>query len=167
MKHVLLIFCCFCWYNLIGQSTSRSQFKEFKFAPEFSVDYNKSTNVICTANIFKINGAPGSVYLGMDNFGLGLGLSLRNKTFIPELVVNYTRTFYIFDFGLRSKFSLNGNEKYYLVSPTFGVSFFGFFGVFYSYNLGIYSPNHMSEHTIGARFLISNELWKKGDNAFP
>ena len=142
---------------------SYAQFNELKFAPEGSIDYGLSTHITCTANVFEMEGTAGSTYIGMENFGLGLGLSLRDKTVIPELIANYTKTFYIFDFGLRSKFSLNGNEKYFVVSPTFGVSMFGFFGVFYSYNLGVFSNDYMSKHTIGMRFLISNELSKKGE----
>jgi hypothetical protein len=155
--NTFVIFFCLNFQN------SYAQFNVLKFAPESSIDYGLSAHITCTANVFEIEGGAGSPYIGMENFGLGLGLSLRDKTVIPELIANYTKTFYIFDFGLRSKISLNGNEKYYVISPTFGVSMFGFFGVFYSRNFGVFSNDYMSKHTIGMRFLISNELHKKGE----
>jgi hypothetical protein len=159
MKWTIVLVLLFC---LIFEN-SFAQFNAFKLAPEVSIDYSKSTHIICTANVYKLSGAAGSPfpYVGMDNFGLGLGLSIRNQTANPELVMNYTKTIYIVDLGVRSKLSLNMNQKYLIISPTIGVSLFGFFGAFYSYNVGDFSSINHGEHSIGIKYLFSSALYKK------
>jgi hypothetical protein len=161
MKWTIVLVLLFC---LIFEN-SFTQFNAFKVAPEVSIDYSMSTHIICTANVYKLNGAAGSPfpYVGMDNFGLGLGLSIRNQTANPELVINYTKTIYIVDFGVRSKLSLNMNQKYFIISPTIGVSLFGFFGAFYSYNVGAFSSFYHGVHAIGIKYLFSNVLFNKGN----
>jgi hypothetical protein len=156
---VLVLLLCLIFNN------SFAQFNQFKVAPEVSLDYSKSTHIICTANVYKLSGAAGSPfpYVGMNNFGLGLGLSIRNQTANPELVINYTKTIYFVDFGVRSKLSLNMNQKYLIISPTIGVSLFGFFSAFYSYNVGDFSSINHGEHAIGIKYLFSNVLFKKGN----
>lgn len=150
---LLILFCVNFQYSF-------AQSSENMFTSEISSEYNRNIHFICTANIFKMNAASGSPYVGMDNFGLGLGLSVGDQKTIPELIVNYTKTFYIFDFGIRTKISLNSNQKFAVVSPTFGVSMVGFFGAFYSYNLGTFSSDYMSKHSIGIKCLITNKLFK-------
>lgn len=142
---ISLIF-IFVFTNVFSQN-------KINYSPQISINYSKLIGSELCLSINKIRGS-GSYTYDFKNIYIGFGAFFDNQKLKSDFIVGFSETIYFIQFDISSRISMN-SDKYYLLSPGVGISYFGYMSLVYNYNINPLNSTNFSAHNLSLKIILT------------